>query len=63
LFSGPVETKEDLDNVSAELRQRYEKLQQNCRAAVISFDDTEEENGAIEMDEEGDEEAQSAEQV
>ena len=63
LFSGPVETKEDLDKVPAELRQGYEKLQQNCRPAVISFDDTEEENGAIEMEEEGDEEAQSAEQV
>jgi serine protease Do len=29
LFSGPVETKEDLDKVPAEIRQRYEKLQQN----------------------------------
>src|SRR6202011_2506527 len=29
LFSGPVETKEELDKVPAEVRQRYEKLQQN----------------------------------
>ena len=27
LFSGPVETKEDLDKVPAEVRQRYDKLQ------------------------------------
>src|SRR5438874_4887317 len=29
LFSGPVETKEDLDKLPADVRQRYEKLQQN----------------------------------
>src|SRR5438067_3314194 len=29
LFSGPVETKEDLDKVPADVRERYEKLQQN----------------------------------
>lgn len=29
LFSGPVETKEDLDKVPADVRQRYEKLEQN----------------------------------
>src|SRR3989441_9191667 len=36
LFSGPVETKEELDEVPAEVRQRYEKLQQNDLPAVIS---------------------------
>src|SRR5204862_1527532 len=36
LFSGPVETKEDLDKVPAEVRQRYEKLQQHDLPAVIS---------------------------
>src|SRR5437899_9550219 len=36
LFSGPVETKEALDKVPAEVRQRYEKLQQNDLPAVIS---------------------------
>jgi hypothetical protein len=36
LFSGPVETKEDLDKVPAEVRQRYEKLQTNDLPAVIS---------------------------
>ena len=35
-FSGPVETKEDLDKVPAEVRQRYEKLQTNDLPAVIS---------------------------
>src|SRR5205807_9621542 len=35
-FSGPVETKEDLDKVPVEVRQRYEKLQTNDLPAVIS---------------------------
>jgi hypothetical protein len=35
-FSGPVETKEDLDKVPAEVRQRYEKLQTNDLPSVIS---------------------------
>jgi serine protease Do len=34
LFSGPVETKEDLDKVPTEVRQRYEKLQQHDLPAV-----------------------------
>jgi serine protease Do len=34
LFSGPVETKDDLDKVPAEVRQRYEKLQQHDLPAV-----------------------------
>jgi hypothetical protein len=40
LFSGPVETKEELDKVPAEVRQRYEKLQQNDLPAVISAHDS-----------------------
>jgi serine protease Do len=36
LFSGPVETKEELDKAPAEVRQRYEKLQKNDLPAVIS---------------------------
>src|SRR5436309_3980367 len=36
LFSGPIETKEELAKVPAEVRQRYEKLQQNDLPAVIS---------------------------
>ena len=29
LFSGPVETKEEIDKLPPEVRQRYEKLEQN----------------------------------
>jgi serine protease Do len=60
-FSGPVETKEDLDKVPADVRQRYEKLQQNDLPAISSFGDADEENGEIE--EEPDDEAQSAERA
>jgi len=35
-FSGPVETKEDLDKVPADVRQRYEDLQTKDLPAVIS---------------------------
>ena len=35
-FSGPVETKEELDKVPADVRQRYDKLQTNDLPAVIS---------------------------
>lgn len=38
LFSGPVETKEDLDKVPPEVRQRYEKLQQHDLPAVSPND-------------------------
>ena len=41
LFSGPLETKEELDKVPAEVRQRYEKLQQNDLPAVISAQQSE----------------------
>jgi len=41
LFSGPVETKEELDKIPAEVRQRYEKLQQNDLPAVISAQQSE----------------------
>src|SRR5438270_532640 len=44
LFSGPVETKEELDKVPAEVRQRYEKLQQNDLPAVISAQQSEMDN-------------------
>jgi len=40
LFSGPVETKEDLDKAPAEVRQRYEKLQTTDLPAVISAHDS-----------------------
>ena len=43
-FSGPVETKEDLDKVPADVRQRYEKLQTNDLPAVISEHQSEMDN-------------------
>ncbi len=36
LFSGPVSTKEELDKVPAEVRQRYDKLEQKDLPAVSS---------------------------
>jgi len=49
LFGGPIETKEDLDKVPAEVRQRYEKLQQRDLPAV-SPGDLRAENDADEDD-------------
>lgn len=52
-FSGPVETKEDLDKVPAEVRQRYDKLQQNDLPAVISEHQSElNEDNDVDVDEE-----------
>jgi len=56
LFSGPVETKEELDKVPAEVRQRYEKLQQNDLPAVISAHESEMDNDN-DADDEDDNEA------
>jgi hypothetical protein len=36
LFSGPVDTKEELDKVPADVRQRYDKLEQKDLPGVIS---------------------------
>ncbi len=67
LFSGPVETKEDLDKVPAEVRQRYEKLQQHDLPAVVSSNDSEDDEDSADMnDDEEDnngDEVQSMEQV
>src|SRR5881392_3621288 len=41
LFSGPVETKEDLDKMLAEMRERYDRLQQNDLPTVAPRSDTE----------------------
>ncbi|MEY2492694.1 MAG: serine protease Do [Verrucomicrobiota bacterium] len=38
LFSGPIETKEDIDKMPAEVRQRYDKLQQHDLPAVSPND-------------------------
>ena len=39
LFGGPVETKEDLDKVPADVRERYERLKQNDLPAVAPRSD------------------------
>jgi hypothetical protein len=57
LFSGPVETKEELDKVPAEVRQRYEKLQQNDLPAVISAQQSEIDSDT-DIDEEDSDEAE-----
>ena len=61
LFSGPVETKEDLDKVPAEIRQRYEQLQQNDLPAVAPRPDADEDESADDEDDE--DETPSMEQV
>ncbi|HLW35560.1 MAG TPA: PDZ domain-containing protein [Chthoniobacterales bacterium] len=53
-FSGPVETKEDLDKVPADVRQRYDKLQQNDLPAVISEHQSEMDNDNDADDEDDD---------
>src|SRR5438445_5571502 len=64
LFSGPVETKEELDKVPAEVRQRYEKLQQNDLPAVISAQQSELESDTDIDEEDSDEsEIQSMNQI
>jgi len=61
LFSGPIETKDDLDKVPAEIRQRYEKLQQNDLPTVAPRTDAEEDQSDDADDDE--DETPSMEQV
>lgn len=68
LFSGPVETKEDVDKLPAEVRQRYDKLQQHDLPAVPSDDLRAKSDADTEDDNEDDEDtaratAASSEQV
>jgi hypothetical protein len=60
LFSGPVETKEELDKVPAEVRQRYEKLQQNDLPAVISAHDSDVD---IDVDNDSDDEGDTESEI
>jgi len=63
-FSGPVETDEDLSKVPADVRQRYDKLQQNDLPAVISAQQPEMDNDTDADDEDSDEtDTQSMNQV
>jgi serine protease Do len=64
LFSGPVETKEDLDKVPAEVRQRFEKLQEQDLPQVISPSNSTRGAQSIDADDEEEEdETSSADQV
>jgi hypothetical protein len=66
LFSGPVETKEDLDKVPADIRDRYERLNQNDLPAVAPRSDVDNGEDADDDDEDDDEGAgpePSSEQV
>src|SRR6478736_1290270 len=54
LFSGPVETKEDLDKVPADVRERYETLQQNDLPAVAPQGDRTDEVDADDDDDNDD---------
>ena len=63
LFSGPVETKEDLDKIPADVRQRYDKLQQNDLPAVEPASDRNQENGSASGNDNEDEIEGALEQV
>ncbi|MGB9474074.1 MAG: PDZ domain-containing protein [Candidatus Udaeobacter sp.] len=54
LFSGSVETKEDRDKMPADVRERYEKLQQNDLPTVAPGTDADQED---EDDDDGDDDA------
>jgi hypothetical protein len=55
LFSGPVEKKEDIDKMPADVRERYEKLQQSELRPLTPQYDTHTGNGADTDDAEDDE--------
>jgi len=59
LFGGPVETKEDLDKVPADVRERYERLKQNDLPAVAPRADVENGEDADDDDDDDDEGAGS----
>ena len=50
LFSGPVETKEDLDKVPADVRKRFEELQKHDLPSIISPDDSAKDAPSIDND-------------
>jgi serine protease Do len=62
LFSGPIETKEELDKVPGEIRQRYEQLKEKDLPAVAPRADPDEEESS-DADDEDEEESVSMEQV
>jgi len=62
LFSGPVETKEDLDKIPAEVRQRYDKLQEEELRAVAPPSDANEDGDSADTND-NDNETPPMEQV
>ena len=56
VFSGPVDSKEDLDKVPAEVRQRYDKLEQKDLPGVISTVARGEDDEDITVNSDGDDE-------
>ena len=52
LFSGPVESKEDLEKVPADVRDRYNKLQQKDLPSVVSPGENDQDDQSEEMDKE-----------
>ncbi len=58
LFGGPVETKEDLDKVPADVRERYERLKQNDLPAVAPRADVD--NGDADDDDDDDDDDEGA---
>jgi len=63
LFSGPVETKEDLDKVPADVRERYERLQQNDLPAVAPRADADNGDENDDDDDEGESRGALSDQV
>ena len=73
IFSGPVESKEDLDKVPTDVRERYETLQQSDLPAVApqgdrtdevdADDDNDNDDGDADDDDEGENPAALSEQV
>ena len=55
LFSGPVETKEDLDKLPPEVRERYDKLQQHDLPAVVPRADIDNDDDSADANDDEDE--------
>src|SRR6266536_3469373 len=63
LFSGPVETKEDIDKLPADVRERYERLQQDDLPEVAPRPDADKGDDAEGDDDEGANRESSSERV
>jgi serine protease Do len=64
LFSGPVETKEDLDKMPADVRERYDRLQQNDLPTVNPGSDTDsaDENDTDDADDQDNDDEEEADE-